>query len=101
MENFTQIKLRIITWEQLLTKLWGLFHPLEVKAQLYKFLRQKSESVSCSIMSDSCDPTAHQSGAHQLLCPWNSPVKNTGVGSYSLFQLIFLTQGSNPGLPAL
>ena len=30
-----------------------------------------------------------------LLCPWNSPGKNTGVGSHSLLQEIFLTQGSN------
>ena len=34
----------------------------------------------------------------RLLCPWNSPGKNTGVGDRSLLQ-IFLTQGSNPGLP--
>ena len=33
------------------------------------------------------------------LSPWNSPGKNTGVGSLSLFQSIFPTQGSNPGLP--
>ena len=31
--------------------------------------------------------------------PWNSPGKNTGVGSLSLLQGIFPTQGSNPGLP--
>ena len=30
-----------------------------------------------------------------LLCPWNSPDKNTGVGSHSLLQGIFLTQGLN------
>ena len=30
---------------------------------------------------------------------WNSPDQNTGVGSFSLFQGIFPTQGSNPGLP--
>ena len=33
------------------------------------------------------------------LCPWNSPGQNTGVGSLSLLQGIFPTQGSNPGLP--
>ena len=33
-----------------------------------------------------------------LLCPWNFPVKNTGVGSHSLLEGIFLTQGSNLGL---
>ena len=31
--------------------------------------------------------------------PWNSPGQNTGVGSISLLQGIFPTQGSNPGLP--
>ena len=33
-----------------------------------------------------------------LLCPWNSLGKNTGVGSHSLLQGIFLIQGSNSGL---
>ena len=36
-----------------------------------------------------CDP---------MDCPWNSPGQNTGVGSLSLLQGIFLTQGSNRGL---
>ena len=35
---------------------------------------------------------------HGLHSPWNSPGQNTGVGSLSLFQGIFPTQGSNPGL---
>ena len=34
----------------------------------------------------------------RLLCPWNSPGKNTGVGCHFLLQGIFLTQESNPGL---
>ena len=38
-----------------------------------------------------CDPMDYN--------PWNSPGQNTGVGSLSLLQGIFLTQGSNPGLP--
>ena len=32
------------------------------------------------------------------LCPWDSPGKNTGVGSPSFLKGIFLTQGSNPSL---
>ena len=32
------------------------------------------------------------------LRPWNSPGQSTGVGSCSLLQGIFPTQGSNPGL---
>ena len=35
---------------------------------------------------------------HGLQSPWNSPGQHTGVGSLSLFQGIFPTQGSNPGL---
>ena len=31
--------------------------------------------------------------------PWNSPGQNTRVGSLSLLQRIFPTQGLNPGLP--
>ena len=30
-----------------------------------------------------------------LLCPWDSPGKNTGVGCHALLQGIFLTQGLN------
>ena len=39
-----------------------------------------------------CSPT-------RLLCPWNSPGKNTGVGSHSLFQGIFSIQGLNLSFP--
>ena len=34
----------------------------------------------------------------RLLCPWNSPGKNTGVGCHSLLQGIFPALGSNLGL---
>ena len=34
----------------------------------------------------------------RLLCAWNSPGKNAGVGSHSLVQGTFPTQGSNLGL---
>ena len=33
-----------------------------------------------------------------LLCPWDFPGENTGVGSHSLLQGIVPTQGLNPGL---
>ena len=58
----------------------------------------ESESVSRSVVSNSLQPQGLL--PTKLLCPWNSPGKNTGVGSYSLFQGIFLTQGSNTGSPA-
>ena len=37
--------------------------------------------------------------ARQLLCPWDSPGKNTGVGCHAFLQGIFPTLGSNLGLP--
>ena len=35
----------------------------------------------------------------RLLCPWDFPGKNTGVGSHSLLQEIVPTRGWNPSLP--
>ena len=52
----------------------------------------ESEGESHSVMSDSLRP-------HGVYSPWNSPGQNTAVGSLSLLQGIFPTQGSNPGLP--
>ena len=37
----------------------------------------------------------------RLLCPWDSPGMNTGVGCCALFQGIFQTQGSNSCLLGL
>ena len=58
--------------------------------------KKQSENVSCSVVSDSLQP--HGLKPTSLLCPWNSPGKNTGVGSYSLLRGIFPIQGSNLGL---
>ena len=35
----------------------------------------------------------------RLLCPWDSPRKNTGAGCHALLQGVFPTQRSNLGLP--
>ena len=48
-------------------------------------------SESQSVVSDSLR-------SHGLYSPWNSLGQNTGVGSLSLLQGIFPTQGSIPGL---
>ena len=50
------------------------------------------ESESRSVMSDSLKP-------HGLYSSRNSPDQITGVGSLSLLQGIFPTQGWSPGLP--
>ena len=46
-------------------------------------------------MSASCDPMNR--GSARLLCPWDSPGKNIGVGCHFLLQGIFPTQELNPG----
>ena len=51
-----------------------------------------SESESHSVVSNSLWP-------HGLYSPWNSPGQNIGVGSHSLLQGFFPTQGLNPGFP--
>ena len=53
--------------------------------------------LSHSVVSDSLWPRGLQPA--RLLCPWDSPGKNTGVGCHALLQGIFWAQGSNPGLP--
>ena len=48
---------------------------------------------SCSVITD-----PHELQPTRLLCPWDFPGKNTGVGCNFLLQGIFLTQGSNLSL---
>ena len=69
----------------------------ERKAVLPSFINvrtkvSENESESRSVVYNSLQP-------HGLYSPWNSPGQNTGVGSLSLLQGIFPTQGSSPGLP--
>ena len=52
--------------------------------------------VSRTVVSDSLQ--YHGLYPPRLLCPWNFPGNNPGVGCHFLLQGIFLSQGSNPGL---
>ena len=45
----------------------------------------------CLTLFDPMDPD-------RILCPWDSPGKNTGVGCHALLQGLFQTQGLNPCL---
>ena len=45
------------------------------------------------VLSDSLQPYGLQPA--RLLCPWDSPCKNTGVGCHFLLQEIFPTQGQD------
>jgi len=49
----------------------------------------------CLVLSDSLQPHGLWPIRVWLLCPWNFPCKNTGVGCHFLLQGIFLNQGSN------
>ena len=51
-----------------------------------------SVSQSCLTLGDAVDYSP------RLLCPWNCPGKNTGMGSHFLLEGILLTQGLNPCL---
>ena len=55
-----------------------------------------STQIVGKIVSDSLWP--HGLYPTRVLCPWDSPGKNTGVGCHSLLQRIFPTQGLNSGL---
>ena len=52
-----------------------------------------------SVCMPACSLWPHWLWHTRLLCPWDSPGKNTGVGGHSLLQGIFPTLGSNPYLP--
>ena len=57
------------------------------------------QTASCEVtalVSDSLRPRGLQ--PTKLLCPWDSPGKNTGVGCLAFLQGIFPTQGWNPGM---
>ena len=52
--------------------------------------------LSRSVVSNSL--RHHRLQPARLLCPWDSPDKNTGEGCHAVLQGFFLTQGSNPGV---
>ena len=57
--------------------------------------------ITYTLFSHSAVPNSlwpHGLQPARLLCPWDSPGNNTGVGCHSLVQGIFPTQASNLGL---
>ena len=63
---------------------------------------RSSDSVSyhccCCLIAVVSDSASRWTVVCRLLCSWDFPAKNTGVGCHFLLQGIFLTQGSNPHL---
>ena len=58
------------------------------------YLKNWNASVRCSVVFDSLQP--HRLYSAMLLCPWNSPGKNTGAGSHSLLLRDFPNLGIEP-----
>ena len=65
--------------------------PLEPSVKIVLWLCRRM--CVCSLMSDSLRLRGLQS--MRLLCPWDVPGKNNGVGCHFLLQGLFLAQGSN------
>ena len=89
---YTQVNLVIHNLDNMSTSSPSYNH--DVMLSLYS--KKKPHRCSCvraSVMSDSLPA--------RVLCPWDSPGKNTGVGCQALLQGIFPTQGSNPCLLCL
>ena len=63
---------------------------------ILKSSKEVKVSVTHLVMLKSLWPHGLQPA--RLLCVWDSPGKNTGVGCHFLLQGIFLTQGSSPRL---
>ena len=49
----------------------------------------------CCLVAKSHPTLLQHRGPIKLLCPWDSPGKNTGMGCHDLLQGIFLDQGLN------
>ena len=95
--------------KQIITTLWGFVfltdnHLLKVGRNFwgsqedtfpFHFVSEKVKVLVPRLCLTLCDPMNELQPA-KLLCLWNSPGKNTGVGSH--LQGIILTQRSNPGL---
>ena len=83
----------VITYSQVDQKSWP-----KMRCSFYHF-----EAARSCLLLFSRWVVSHSLGVHGLrpswlLCPWDSPGKNTGVGCHFLLQGIFPTQGLNQRL---
>ena len=77
---------------------WVAAQFLERPIPSLKTMTLSSYSLAYEIALRACSVTSDSLQLHRLYRPWNSSGQKTGVGSPSLLQGIFPTQGSNPGL---
>ena len=116
-ENICKVKRQLSEWEKiianettdkgLISKTYNQLIQLNARKtnnpikKWEKYLNRHfyKEDIQMAKVSESCSVVSNSLWPHGLYSPWNSPGQNTGVGSLSLLQRIFPTQGSNPGLP--
>ena len=71
-----------------------VLHILQISYLFLYFVSSGETCVVFSVVPDVLWPYVLWPAG--LLCPWDSPGTNTGVGFHFLSQAIFLTQGLNP-----
>ena len=85
------VQIFYLFFNQIVVLLVVVFFSCKVVRFLYIFcimLMLSRSVVSNSLRTRELQPA-------RLLCPWNFPGKNTGVGCHFLLQGLFLTHGSN------
>ena len=95
--------------KQVYGKIQGLIYKRHQQNYTFKSITWKKDGLKrlilghvlrCSVVSDSLRP--HGLLPTRLLCPWDSPAKNTGMGCHFLLRgSSILTQGLNPSLLGL
>ena len=79
--HWAHVLLEKIKSKQMIAWPWVATCFVRSTCKVQRWPRDCSSSVSCSVMSDSLQPHGLQPA--KLLCPWNFPGKNTGMGRHS------------------
>ena len=74
---------------------WLLFPKYNFSMSPHSCSFYLSELCICSVAQSRLTLWSYRLQAARLLCPWDFPGKNIGVGCHFLLQEIFPTQGSN------
>ena len=74
------------------------FHPYSLRWCIFWVIPLFHTRTSVSVIQSCTTVRPREVQPTMLLCPWDFPGKNTGVGCRFLLQGIFLTQGLNLGL---
>ena len=88
------LKLYLVVLWLMVLLIWNYYRTTQIDNYLIIFSIKYKKLKS--VMSDSSRP--HELVPTRLLCPWDFPDKDTGVGCHFLLQGIFLTQRLNPCL---